>query len=425
MSDSELELLLVRINTLEELGRWEDALSLLGQGLASYPESADLHLHMAHVLIRLDRADKALDHAGRAVALAPDDSRMHEYLAWVRLDLRDIPSALEAAQAAIRLDPQSPGALHVLCISLLERKRYRQASKIASQLLEIFPDSSISHLAVAHVAIARNRFRDAEGACLRTLSIDAESAEAKNLLAIALREQGRTDEAEAVLDATLSSMPADYQTRRQLERVVESLHQPISIFVIPFALQFAVLGGIVVYLGRWFGAVLVVAAIVAILFSLIVDRRRLKVRRPAARAVRDRMSEVSEAAGLRGLAAGFTSLVITVMVALAIGERRGGFDEGMAIIIWLSSGLWGVACFVVPLVVVSAWHAHRLLAWDEAAADKRERRAGVRRLAFTLLVTSLVGCGVLLLGLAAGFDGTLSFGLAILGSLVVGMIRAG
>jgi tetratricopeptide (TPR) repeat protein len=91
-----------------QLGRWEEALSVLKPYGAAYPDNLWSHLWMAQAYIGLGDEHAARAEASkvqRAVSLAPDSAYGYVVLALVMASTGRPPEALGAAENAVRLDP--------------------------------------------------------------------------------------------------------------------------------------------------------------------------------------------------------------------------------------------------------------------------------------------------------------------------------
>jgi len=91
-----------------QLGRWEEAISLLKRDVAVYPDNLWSHLWMAEAYIGLGDEHAARVEASkveRAVSLAPDSANGYVVLAQVMAATGRPAEALRAAENAIRLDP--------------------------------------------------------------------------------------------------------------------------------------------------------------------------------------------------------------------------------------------------------------------------------------------------------------------------------
>ncbi len=143
---------------LQERGRLEEAESCFRGVLAREPENDFVLGRLA--LCQMGQTGKkraALDTLGEAIRLRADEPFYHALRALVLADLRRGKEALEAADRALALDP----------------------------------GDGFAHAAKASAWCALDRWAEAEEWCRRALALDADNAMAANLLAHALRLQGK------------------------------------------------------------------------------------------------------------------------------------------------------------------------------------------------------------------------------------------
>jgi protein O-mannosyl-transferase len=93
---------------LENLGRFQEALAILEQGLAIAPDHAELLTNRAVALVQLNRPEEAIADARKAVASSPGNPMLINILGEIYAYQARWPEALERFQAATALDPSSP-----------------------------------------------------------------------------------------------------------------------------------------------------------------------------------------------------------------------------------------------------------------------------------------------------------------------------
>ena len=162
-----------------ELGRYADAEQRFKDALASEPDSDALLGLLAHAVHSQDGREKeALEIIDRAIAAEPNDGGHHTLRAFILNSLDRHRDALAAAKMAQSLEPHSEQAL--------------AAQSQAHILMKDWPD--------------------AERTARAALAIDPEYSMAANLLAEALRNQGRDVENRAQIAGMLERDPENAYT---------------------------------------------------------------------------------------------------------------------------------------------------------------------------------------------------------------------
>src|SRR5687768_9175725 len=100
--------LVPRATMLMQLGRFDEAATLLGQVLAENPNDGHIHALLAHCRLEQNQLGEATTHAETAVGLAPDADFPYYVLArtWIERGYAD--RALTAIDEAIRIAPEDP-----------------------------------------------------------------------------------------------------------------------------------------------------------------------------------------------------------------------------------------------------------------------------------------------------------------------------
>lgn len=168
-------------------------------------------LREAQALRGQHRPSDALATLARLEALHPRFSRLHQERGHCHILLRDGPAALAALHEAVRLNPTLPASWDMLEQLHRMRGEADQATAAARQLavLKQLP----SQIVVANSLLADGDLEPAEAVLRDYLSEDAGNVGALRLLARVRLEQGRADDAEALLASALAHAP-DYHAAR-------------------------------------------------------------------------------------------------------------------------------------------------------------------------------------------------------------------
>ncbi len=159
---------------LYEGRRWADAARLLRQAVEADPAAVEAHRFLALSYYALGMNREATVHLLRVAELAPDDPRPHRLLASMYKDFQEYAQAVENYQEALRRTGRELPDRPAVLLELAECQLQLQQPEAARQTLSAAPPGP-------------DRF-----------ALEAE----------ALRQQGRLDEAERLVDQALGQRPA-------------------------------------------------------------------------------------------------------------------------------------------------------------------------------------------------------------------------
>jgi radical SAM protein with 4Fe4S-binding SPASM domain len=114
-------------NTLQELGRFDEAEASLRQAIALKPDLADAHYNFGVTLQKLRRLDEAEASYTQAIALKPDYADAHYNLGITLQKLDRLDEAEASYTQAIALKPDYADAHYNLGITLMEQDRFEDA----------------------------------------------------------------------------------------------------------------------------------------------------------------------------------------------------------------------------------------------------------------------------------------------------------
>ena len=146
--------------------------------------------------------------AVRALQLDHTDSDAHVTLAEVEKSAnRDWARAEEAYRLALSFNPSNEGAHRLYGLFLAARKRPAEAALAAERACELDPLCLVVHTSAAWVSYLSGSHDEAVQRCRHTLDMDAQFVSARQILAAALFQLGRTDEAIAELEDIVARRP--------------------------------------------------------------------------------------------------------------------------------------------------------------------------------------------------------------------------
>ncbi len=228
---------LQRAAALCDLGRSEEAASVLRRLLAEQPQSVRAWTLLALAELRAGNPDAGLRAAERAISLAPDEEWPHRLASAALKRLERYEEAIWHARECVRLDPNS-WETHATLAQLLAKDKHNklEAHQAADRALELAADQAGAHVTVGVVAAAYKERAQAEAAFRRALAIDPQNSVAHNELARVQLRGARTNPGALASAATgfASSVQIDPRgktSRLNLDVVMRSFLSRISYFV--------------------------------------------------------------------------------------------------------------------------------------------------------------------------------------------------
>jgi tetratricopeptide (TPR) repeat protein len=167
---------LARGRMLRQHGRPADAEKFLQSAVAAQPDNANGYYELAFCYCNWPKHEKqALQTIDRAIALEPTRADFFALRAWILGNL----------------------------------DKHQESLRTANQALEMNPYEILALNAKGRAFIGLSEWTQAEATARHTLSLDTDNDGAGNILAIALRMQGRVKESQAVTATMLAQAPED------------------------------------------------------------------------------------------------------------------------------------------------------------------------------------------------------------------------
>jgi tetratricopeptide (TPR) repeat protein len=165
---------LMRAELLRNQDRYAEAEKFLDNAISEQPDNPEGYYQMAFCYCNWKgHGDRALKFVDRAIALNPSQAEFFALRAWILVNLKKYKNALEVAGEALALNPYSVMALNAQVRAHVLMQQWVEAEECARQVLQL----------------------------------NAHNELAANLLAVALRQQGRRQESEAVTAGLLARAP--------------------------------------------------------------------------------------------------------------------------------------------------------------------------------------------------------------------------
>ena len=162
-------------NTLNRLGRFDDAEVRYRQAIALKNDFAEAHGNLANMLQQLGRLGQAITSYTRAIELRPDDAETHKNLGSTLLKLDRLDEAEAVFRKAIALKPDFADAHNYLGSSVKELGRLDEAEAVFRRAIELKPDFSDAHNNLGVTLQGLGRLDDAEDSYTQAIRFNPES----------------------------------------------------------------------------------------------------------------------------------------------------------------------------------------------------------------------------------------------------------
>ena len=215
--------------TLNGLGRHDEALRVSSRALAANPHDPDLLLQAAVAEVGLDHPDRARELLLRAGAEDPDSSRVQRVLSFVLLREHQPDAARGAALRAVELAPFDPYAHAQLARAAAACRDRLGAVAAAGRAIDLAPDLAESHIAMADalfpegVRPPKADLRSAETHLVRALQIEPGNAGALNDIGRIQLALGRQVRAAGHLASAVRADPFAEVVQRNMDVVLLGL----------------------------------------------------------------------------------------------------------------------------------------------------------------------------------------------------------
>ncbi len=180
----------------EDCGNLDEAVLEYEKALKLDPQSSQLHLNLATVLIKKDDASGAEAELKQAIKLDPQATEPHLILALVYVAQDKINLAQDEYLAALKnaasLEPKNIEIYQGLGALYLEQKKFKEAQEIYKLILALNPKDSQAHFYLGNIYYLLKDFPAVEKELKSAIKLDPESAEALNFLGYFYLEQNKS-----------------------------------------------------------------------------------------------------------------------------------------------------------------------------------------------------------------------------------------
>jgi Flp pilus assembly protein TadD len=230
---------LQRVTSLCELGRYDDAVTVLRPIVALDPQDSKAWCLLAQASLGSDEPESALHAAAQALSLIPDEEWPHRLASLALAGLGRHDEAMREAREAVRTGPYIAESFIRLAAELSRKKSgLAEARTLADRALSLAPEAADSHISVGAVAAKAGRKKDAERAFREALALEPQDAVAHNELArlhlgrSGLARPGALAEAAGGFASAVRADPRAEVSRLNLDLVLRAFLSKVSYFVL-------------------------------------------------------------------------------------------------------------------------------------------------------------------------------------------------
>jgi hypothetical protein len=210
--------------SFHQIGYWRDSISLLGHDVDVMPEHPTPHEYLGAAYLYADLPAKAIPELETAIRLAPPYAPLQYKLADALQKVGQGDEAFKHYQAALGIDETSAKTHNDFAVLLMSRHRDAEARQHLERALELDPDLANAQ---ANLSLLCAKSRDYAGAIAhgeRALQLDPKQIDCYHYIAVALRGEGRFDEAIRELELLLKIAP-EYQVARQELEITRAMQK--------------------------------------------------------------------------------------------------------------------------------------------------------------------------------------------------------
>jgi tetratricopeptide (TPR) repeat protein len=210
--------------SFHQIGYWRNSISLLSHAASVMPEHPTPHEYLGAAYLYADLPAKAIPELETAIRLAPPYAPLQYKLADALQKVGQGDEAFKHYQAALGIDETSAKTHNDFAVLLMSRHRDAEARQHLERALELDPDLANAQ---ANLSLLCAKSRDYAGAIAhgeRALQLDPKQIDCYHYIAVALRGEGRFDEAIRELELLLKIAP-EYQVARQELEITRAMQK--------------------------------------------------------------------------------------------------------------------------------------------------------------------------------------------------------
>jgi tetratricopeptide (TPR) repeat protein len=206
--------------TFVQIGYWRDSVTLYRHAIECAPNEPFMLSSLGYALVLHDEVPEGLSLLDAAVRIPPPSAKTHFGLAMAYQRLARADEAAAEYEAALALDDYDPEAHNNLAVILSGRRKYEEAKRHLLRAIEVKPNYAQSYVNLGVLSAVTGQYADAITYSQQALELDPLLISCHYTIALALRSQGRLDEAVSQYRYLVQVSPDDRQARLELARTL-------------------------------------------------------------------------------------------------------------------------------------------------------------------------------------------------------------
>jgi protein O-GlcNAc transferase len=188
---------------LHERGESDEGAAYVMKALARNSQYLAAYNNLAAIYKETKQFERALAMLSTAIDIFPDSAQLFLLKATILLELDRSADAIESLNISLQLEPGSPEALTKMGAALSKLGRYPDALIFHKKALGLRPDYALAWLNIGQALNLMKRYSEALAACDKAIALDPNFAEAHVGRGHLLHSLGRYDEALAAYQTAL------------------------------------------------------------------------------------------------------------------------------------------------------------------------------------------------------------------------------
>jgi protein O-GlcNAc transferase len=198
--------------------RFTEATVLCDEGIATLPNSAELHFYRSNLYLHADEKALAIASCKRALSLNPEFIVAQQSLSRLLLDTEQFEQAEFSYRREIELTPTHFGPFHMLGVVLNRMARHAEAIELFKRAIALNPNSSASYssLGAAYMDLddtSEDSLALAQANFEKAVALEPDSSESLYSLGINCWRRAQLERALASFDKAIEANPDNVKAR--------------------------------------------------------------------------------------------------------------------------------------------------------------------------------------------------------------------
>ncbi len=213
----------------QQQGHYDDALASLQQGLALAPDSPEMHLQHAGLLLALRQLEAAGSALDRTAELNPNEQSAYVMQAHLALARNETDEAERITRLAARVNPDLPEVVALQGMIALRRGDHERALALLSTASQLLPNDPRVLYALGFAHMGNGTLAFAEQCFRRVLEVNPGLTSLQGLLVQLALRQGNTEGAAEIMQQVLARPEGDTPgVRRLAGEIAVQAGQPLQ-----------------------------------------------------------------------------------------------------------------------------------------------------------------------------------------------------